>query len=118
MYFQTVNEFWLKRPLTKVIIKFKIFILKLKKKNLFVCFFVFLVGLNLLSLIHSPTNCFSHLLHPCGVLVRGQLEEYGVPEKTIGIMVKIFYKDVKCAVEDQGEIGERFYIKTGVKGGM
>ena len=32
-------------------------------------------------------------------------------------MVKIFYKDVKCAVEDQGEIGERFYIKTGVKGG-
>ena len=32
-------------------------------------------------------------------------------------MVKIFYKDVKYAVEDQGEIGERFDIKTGVKGG-
>ena len=32
-------------------------------------------------------------------------------------MAKIFYKDVKYAVEDQGEIGERFDIKTGVKGG-
>ena len=32
-------------------------------------------------------------------------------------MVKIFCKDVKYAVEDQGEIGERFDIITGVKGG-
>ena len=32
-------------------------------------------------------------------------------------MVKIFYKDVKCAAEDQREIGERFDIKTGVKEG-
>ena len=32
-------------------------------------------------------------------------------------MAKIFYKDVKYAVEDQGEIGERFDIKTGFKGG-
>ena len=28
-------------------------------------------------------------------------------------MAKKFYKDVKYAVEDQGEIGERFDIKTG-----
>ena len=32
-------------------------------------------------------------------------------------MVKIFYKDVKYAVEDQGEIGEWFDIRTGVKQG-
>ena len=46
----------------------------------------------------------------------GNWKKYGVPEKTIG-MVKIFFEDVKYAVEDQGEIGERFDIKTGVKGG-
>ena len=32
-------------------------------------------------------------------------------------MVKIFYDDFKGAVEDQGEIGEWFDIKTGVKQG-
>ena len=32
-------------------------------------------------------------------------------------MVKIFYEDFKCTVEDQGEIGKGFDIKTGVKQG-
>ena len=32
-------------------------------------------------------------------------------------MVQIFYEDFKCAVEDQGEIGEWFDIKIGVKQG-
>ena len=61
MYFQTVNEFWLKRPLTKVIIKFKIFILKVKKKELVRFFFVFLVGLNLLSLIQTHPIIAFHI---------------------------------------------------------
>ena len=30
-------------------------------------------------------------------------------------MVKIFYEDFKCTVEDQGEIGKWFDIKTGIK---
>ena len=32
-------------------------------------------------------------------------------------MVKIFYEDFMCTVENQGEIGEWFDIKTGVKQG-
>ena len=37
-----------------------------------------------------------------------------IPDKTIR-MVKIFYEDFECAVEDQGEICSWFSIKTGVK---
>ena len=29
--------------------------------------------------------------------------------------VKSFYEDFQCVVEDQGEVGEWFNIKTGVK---
>ena len=32
-------------------------------------------------------------------------------------MLKIFYEDFKCTVEDQGEMGKWFDIKTGVKQG-
>ena len=44
------------------------------------------------------------------------MKKYGVPEMIIR-MVQIFYEDFKCAVEDQGEIGEWFDIKIGVKQG-
>ena len=37
-----------------------------------------------------------------------------VSEKIIR-MVKIFYEDLKCAVEDKEEIGEWFDIENGVK---
>ena len=33
------------------------------------------------------------------------------------LMVKLFYEDFQCAVENQGETGEWFGIKTGVKQG-
>ena len=39
---------------------------------------------------------------------------YGIPEKIVK-MVKVFYNGFKCAVVDGREIGEWFYIKTGVK---
>ena len=42
--------------------------------------------------------------------------EYGIPEKIIPI-VRLFYEDFQCAVEDQGETGKWFNIKTGVKQG-
>ena len=44
------------------------------------------------------------------------MKKYGVQEKIIR-MVKIFCEDFKGAVEDQGELGEWFDIKTGVKKG-
>ena len=39
-----------------------------------------------------------------------------IPENVIR-MVKIFCEDFKCAIDNQGEIGEWFDIKTGVKQG-
>ena len=42
------------------------------------------------------------------------MRKYGIPDKIIR-MVKIFYEDFGCAVEDQGEICSWFSIKTGVK---
>ena len=42
--------------------------------------------------------------------------EYEIPDKIIRI-VELFYEDFQCAVEDQGEVGEWFNIKTGVKQG-
>ena len=42
--------------------------------------------------------------------------KYGIPEKLVRI-VKLFYEDFQCAVEDQGERGEWFDITTGVKQG-
>ena len=44
------------------------------------------------------------------------LSKYGIPEKIIRI-VRVFYEDYECAVEDQGEICSWFRIKTGVKQG-
>ena len=44
------------------------------------------------------------------------MEKYGIPEKMVR-MVRAFYEDFQCAVEDQGEICEWFDIKTGVKQG-
>ena len=44
------------------------------------------------------------------------LRKYGIPEKIIK-MVRLFYEGFKCAVEDQGERGEWFDVKTGVKQG-
>ena len=44
------------------------------------------------------------------------MKKYGVPEKIVR-MVKIFYEDFKCAVEDQGELCEWFHMKTGIKQG-
>ena len=41
------------------------------------------------------------------------MRKYGIPDKIIRI-VKLFYEDFQCAVEDQGEIGEWFNIKMGV----
>ena len=44
------------------------------------------------------------------------MRKYGIPEKIIRI-IQLFYADFQCAVEDQGERGEWFDIKTGVKQG-
>ena len=44
------------------------------------------------------------------------MKKYGIPEKIVRI-VKTFYEDFQCAVENNGEIGEWFDIKTGVKQG-
>ena len=44
------------------------------------------------------------------------MRKYGIPEKIIRI-IQLFYVDFQCAVEDQGERGEWFNIKTGVKQG-
>ena len=44
------------------------------------------------------------------------MKNYGVPENVIR-MIKIFYEDFKCAIDDQGEKEEWFDIKTGVKQG-
>ena len=44
------------------------------------------------------------------------MRKYGIPEKIIRI-IQLFYADFQCAVEDQGETGECFNIKTGVKQG-
>ena len=44
------------------------------------------------------------------------MAKYGIPEKIVQ-MVRVFYDDFKCAVEDQGETCEWFDIKTGVKQG-
>ena len=44
------------------------------------------------------------------------MAKYGIPEKIVK-MVRVFYDDFKCAVEDQGETCEWFDIKTGVKQG-
>ncbi|XP_060069051.1 uncharacterized protein LOC132549148 [Ylistrum balloti] len=44
------------------------------------------------------------------------MRKYGVPDKIVRI-VQLFYEDFQCAVEDQGEKGEWFNIKTGVKQG-
>ena len=46
----------------------------------------------------------------------GIMKKYVVPENVIR-MVKIFCEDFKCAIDNQGEIGEWFDIKTGVKQG-
>ena len=42
------------------------------------------------------------------------MRKYGIPDKIIR-MVKIFYEDFECAVEDHGKICSSFSIKTGVK---
>ena len=42
------------------------------------------------------------------------MTKYEVPEKIMR-MVKIFYEDLKCAVEDKRVLCEWFDIKTGVK---
>ena len=44
------------------------------------------------------------------------MRKYGIPEKIITI-IRPFYDDFQCAVEDQGEACEWFNIKTGVKQG-
>ena len=44
------------------------------------------------------------------------MRKYAIPEKIIRI-TQLFYMDFQCAVEDQGERGEWFAIKTGVKQG-
>ena len=44
------------------------------------------------------------------------MKKYGIPEKIVR-MVKIFYEEFQCAVEDRGEIGGWFDIKSGVKQG-
>ena len=44
------------------------------------------------------------------------MAKYGIPEKIMK-MVRVFYDDFKCAVEDQGETCEWFDIKTVVKKG-
>ena len=42
------------------------------------------------------------------------MRRYGIPEKIIRI-VRLFYEGFQCAVEDQGERGKLFDVKTGVK---
>ena len=44
------------------------------------------------------------------------IRKYGIPEKIIRI-IRLFYDDFECAVEDQGEACEWFNIKTSVKQG-
>ncbi|KAJ8360365.1 hypothetical protein SKAU_G00168900 [Synaphobranchus kaupii] len=44
------------------------------------------------------------------------MKKYGIPEKIVR-MVRLFYEDFQCAVEDQGETCGWFDIKTGVKQG-
>ena len=44
------------------------------------------------------------------------MRSYGIPEKLINI-IKEFYKDFKCSVEDNGETSEWFEVLTGVKQG-
>jgi len=44
------------------------------------------------------------------------MQKYGIPGKIMKI-VKLFYDGFKCAVEGQGERGEWFDFKTGVKQG-
>ena len=44
------------------------------------------------------------------------MQKYGMPEKIIRI-IQLFYVDFQCAVENQGERGEWFNIKTSVKQG-
>ena len=44
------------------------------------------------------------------------MQKYGIPDKIVR-MVKVFYEDFNCAVEDQAEACEWFNIKTGVKQG-
>ena len=43
-------------------------------------------------------------------------EKYWIPEKIIRI-VRLFYEDFQCALDDQSKTGEWFNIKTGVKQG-
>jgi len=44
------------------------------------------------------------------------MAKYGIPEKIVKL-VRVFYDDFKCAVEDQGETCEGFEFKTGVRQG-
>lgn len=44
------------------------------------------------------------------------MSKYGIPEK-ITKMVRLFYEDFECAVEDQGETCSWFKVKTEVKQG-
>ena len=44
------------------------------------------------------------------------MAKYGITEKIVK-MIRVFYDDFKCAVEDQGETCEWFDSKTGVKQG-
>ena len=44
------------------------------------------------------------------------MEKYGIPEKIIRI-VRLFYEDFQCALDDQSKTGELFKFKTGVKQG-
>ena len=44
------------------------------------------------------------------------MRKYGILDKIIRL-VKLFYEDFQCAVEDQGEEGEWFNIKKDVKQG-
>ena len=46
----------------------------------------------------------------------GIMKKYVVRENVIRV-VKTFCEDFKCAIDNQGEIGEWFDIKTGVKQG-
>ena len=45
------------------------------------------------------------------------MAKFGIPEKIVK-MLREFYDDFKCAVEDQGKTREWFDIKTGVKVGI
>ena len=46
----------------------------------------------------------------------GNMAKYGIPEEIVEI-VRVFYDDFKCAVEDQEETCEWFDIENGVKQG-